>query len=208
MEILITALVAGNFVGALCASIIAYYQTERELYGACDSGETNINTLLDKNSVRADEESSAVDIAKYIIKYLHGRGYHVNIITLGSLLYFVQAQYAIEGRGKRCFKEKIIAGCLSAEVQEVRSYFCGWGIMDIYPIWSDSLPTSAIGEKISVPVNQDKRIELVDLVLEKCIEHDLKCLSEYIRNQRPWKEARKTSDCVITVESLRDYFLE
>lgn len=205
MEILITTLVVGNFVGVLCASIIAYYQTE---YGLDKYKKNSAETPSDRSSVCIDEELSAIDIAKYIIKYLHGRGYHVNIITLGSLLYFVQAQYAIEGRGKRCFKEKIIAGCLSAEVQEVRSYFCGWGIMDIYPIWSDSLPTSAIGEKISVPVNQDKRIELVDLVLEACIEHDLKCLSEYIRNQRPWKEARKTSDCVITVESLRDYFLE
>lgn len=208
MEILITTLVAGNFVGALCASIIAYYQTERELYETDDYEKISIEASSVKSSIYIDEEPSAVDIAKYIIEYLHRRGYHVNIITLGSLLYFVQARYAIEGRGKRCFKERIIAGCLSAEVQEVRSYFCGWGIMAIYPLWADTIPTSAIGEKIIIPVQPDERFQLVDLVLEECIEHDLTYLSEYIRNQRPWKEARKTSDCVITVESLRDYFLE
>lgn len=196
MEILITSLITGNFIGVLCTSIIAYYQTKHELYETCNSDKTNINTLLDKNLIRVDEESSAVDIAKYIIRYLHNRGYHVNIITLGSLLYFVQAQYAV--KGQKCFKEKIIAGCLSAEVQEVRSHFCGWGIMDIYPIW----------EKMNIPVKQDKRIELIDLILEEIVKYGLDDLSELIRNQKPWKEARKTAECVIAVESLRDYFLE
>lgn len=196
MEILITSLITGNFIGVLCASIIAYYQTKHELYETCNFNKININTSLDKNLVRVDEESSAVDIAKYIIRYLHSRGYYVNIITLGSLLYFVQAQYAV--KGQKCFKEKIIAGCLSAEVQEVRSHFCGWGIMDIYPIW----------EKMNGPVKQNKRIELIDLILEEIIKYGLDDLSELIRHQKPWQEARKTAEQVITVESLRDYFLE
>ena len=82
--------------------------------------------------------------------------------------------------------------------------------MDIYPLWADTIPASAIGEKIIKPVQPDERFELVDLVLEEFIEYGLmhQCLSECIRSQRPWKEARKTSDCVITVESLREYFLE
>lgn len=196
MEILITALVAGNFVGVLCSLIIANYRDKCVLYWPSESDKITTETLLDKNSVSIDKELSAVDIAKYIIRYLHNRGYHVNIITLGSLLYFVQAQYAV--KGQKCFKEKIIAGCLSAEVQEVRSHFCGWGIMDIYPIW----------EKMNIPVKQDKRIELIDLILEEIVKYGLDDLSELIRNQKPWKEARKTAECVIAVESLRDYFLE
>jgi len=194
MEILITALVAGNFVGALCVSIIAYYQTERELYGLGEYEKNSIETSLDKSSVSIDEEMSAVDVAKYIIRYLHSKELYVNVITLGSLLYFVQAQYAIGGRS--CFKEKIIAGCLSAEVQEVRDYFCGFGTMGLMPI----------GGKMRAPITPDERMVLVDLILEKVIEHGLDDLSELIRHQKPWQEARKTAECVITVESLRDYF--
>ena len=194
MEILITALVAGNFVGVLCSLIIANYRNERVLYWPGESDKITTETSSDKSSVSIDEELSAVDVAKYIIRYLHSKELYVNIITLGSLLYFVQAQYAVGGRS--CFKEKIIAGCLSAEVQEVRGYFCGFGIMEIMPI----------GGKMGAPITPDERMVLVDLILEKVIEHGLDDLSELIRHQKPWQEARKTAERVITVESLRDYF--
>ena len=192
--ILLTILITGNIVGVICASIITYHQTKRELYRLSEYEKNSIETSLDKGSVSIDEGLSAVDVAKYIIRYLHSKELYVNIITLGSLLYFVQAQYAVGGRS--CFKEKIIAGCLSAEVQEVRDYFCGFGFMEIMPI----------GEKVRAPIMPDERMVLVDLILEKIIEHGLDDLSELIRCQKPWREARKTTGHVITVESLRDYF--
>lgn len=194
--ILLTILITGNIVGVICASIITYYQTKRELYRLSEYEKNSIETSSDKGSVSIDEGLSAVDVAKYIIRYLHSKELYVNIITLGSLLYFVQAQYAVGGRS--CFKEKIIAGRLSAEVQEVRDYFCGFGFMEIMPI----------GEKVRTPITSDERMVLVDLILEKVIEHGLDDLPELIRHQKPWQKARKTTEHVITVESLRDYFFK
>ena len=194
--ILLTILITGNIVGVICASITTYYQTKHELYRLNEYEKNSIETSSDKGSVSIDEGLSAVDVAKYIIRYLHSKELYVNIITLGSLLYFVQAQYAVGGRS--CFKEKIIAGCLSAEVQEVRDYFCGFGFMEIMPI----------GEKARTPITLDERMVLVDWAIDKCIECDLNNLSELIRCQKPWREARKTAEHVITVESLRDYFFK
>ena len=128
--------------------------------------------------------------AKILAKYIANK-YYISNYKLQIVLYFIQANYLMK-TGKPYFEQPIEADSSGVFVREV---------YDMYDIYGSGL----------IPHNEEPLPEIKDTsiiasVVMQCQNRSLLHLRNIIFEQKPWKKANKSSEKIITNQSMIDYF--
>lgn len=138
----------------------------------------------------------ALTIAEHIIYRCNKMGRPISNLKLQKIMYFVQAEFLVT-TGHVCFVEKIEAWDFGPVVPEVYHRYKVYGSASI-PYFEGSG-----GRKIS-----EKDIRIMDGIIDECAKYSASKLVEITHNQTPWKKAYRSTNRIITPESIKHYFEE
>ena len=138
-----------------------------------------------------------LDVAQYIVDYSNEKGYFVNSYKLQNILYFVQASFLCE-KDAPCFNEGMEAVDWGVYIKQVLYRYRRYGLSSVF-VMEDMRRASCIGK-------EDKKI--IEEIVDECHGYSNNALIEIIRNQRPWKDARRSVSGKISIEGMREYFNE
>ena len=126
-------------------------------------------------------------VADYIVNK-----YYINNYKLQNVLYFIQAKYLLE-LNKPCFEQTMevaSSGVIVTDVyNEYKEYEGG-----LIPHDGEEIPD--IGDS-----------SLIDEVVKQCNRKSLAQLRDIITRQDPWKQANEKYQSEITLESMKEYFV-
>ena len=126
-------------------------------------------------------------VADYIVNK-----YYINNNKLQNVLYFIQAKYLLE-LNKPCFEQTMevaSSGVIVTDVyNEYKEYEGG-----LIPHDGEEIPD--IGD--SSPIDE---------VVKQCNRKSLAQLRDIITRQDPWKQANEKYQSEITLESMKEYFV-
>ncbi len=139
---------------------------------------------------------SALEVARYIIHHEAQQGRTVSNLRLQKLLYFVQAQFAVNATdGKPCFKDRMEAWEFGPVVPVVYREYKYYGSA-VIPY--DSCAQASISTRDAM---------LIDAMLDYCAKYSTTALVRITHEQAPWKDAyRNGFNNEITPEAIRSYF--
>lgn len=146
---------------------------------------------------RISPKYNALQIAEYIVVRANRENMSVSALSLGKLLYFIQAQFLVS-QGKPCFDDIIEARDFGPAVPAVYSRY------EIYGSWQIPSPQYA---KYKKPDKEDR--ELIDGVMNLCCLYSDHELMEIVKNQMPWIrafESQRNRPGIIMEEDLKEFF--
>ena len=159
---------------------------------------------------------SAIDIARYIIKYSNEKEYRVSNLKLQKLLYFVQAYFLIS-LDKPAFSERIEAWSFGPVVPVVYREFKKYGSADIPPVgrWvfkSEHNFWDIYHDDYSyIPIKKAHK-KIINKVVDEFSEYSAVGLMKLTHDQTPWKEAFNPQSYhhnnEITNKDIKKYFEE
>lgn len=138
----------------------------------------------------------ALTVAEHVIERCNKKGRSISNLKLQKILYFVQAEFLVS-RKKVCFPEEIEAWDFGPVVPVVYHRYKVYGSANIPYI--QTRPVSWILE-------EDKGI--MDGIIDASARYSASKLVEITHGQKPWQEAYRSYNKIITPESIRDYFEE
>lgn len=159
--------------------------------------------VITKKSIREyyakfSAKYSALQIAEYIVMRADRKGMSVSTLSLGKLLYFIQAQFLVS-QGKPCFDDVIEARDFGPAVPAVYSRY------EIYGNWRIPAPSRA---RYKMPDEEDRK--LIDGIMDAGCRYSNRDLTEFTRNQMPWRRAYQRSrdqmPGIIMEEDLEEFF--
>lgn len=138
--------------------------------------------------------TSALEVAKYIVKESIQRNSPVSNLKLQKLLYFVQGSSLVINK-ERAFEEDIIAWKYGPVVECVYYAYAMYGANDIIP-------------PFDVKINLETNLQsIIDFVLENLLPISaIDLVNETHLPGSPWAEVQQNK--IIPVESIENYFLE
>ena len=158
--------------------------------------------------------ANVLDVARYIINYSNEKCYGVSNLRLQKLLYFVQAYYlAFTEKHEPCFDAAIEAWDFGPVVPEVYREFKRYGSGNIPSVESYlAFPENEMWAVKRVKFNpdvicQDDR-ERINNIVDGFSGFSTTALVEITHNQTPWKKARSAKGKIITVDSMKEYFVK
>lgn len=133
------------------------------------------------------ETMDARKVAEYIVKK-----YYISNPKLQNVLYFIQAKYLLENN-EPCFEQPLEARSTGIVVEDVYNEykFYEGGLI---PHETDDVPD--IGDS-----------SLIDEVVKQCSKKSLAQLTAIITKQAPWRQAYENFQPEISLDSMREYFL-
>ena len=146
---------------------------------------------------RISPKYNALQVAEYIVMRADRENMSVSALSLGKLLYFIQAQFLVS-QGKPCFDDIIEARDFGPAVPAVYSRY------EIYGSWQIPSPQYA---KYKKPDKEDR--ELIDGVMNLCCLYSDHELMEIVKNQMPWIrafESQRNRPGIIMEEDLKEFF--
>lgn len=157
---------------------------------------------------------SALDVARYIIRYSNEQNYSTSNLRLQKLLYFVQAYYlAFTPSHEPCFREEIEAWDFGPVVPSVYCKFRSFGGSNIPP----DTNCYSLNDKDNfwsvreVPYDSDciskRDKKLINDIVDKFRAYSTSELVKLTHNQAPWRKSYIPGHhAIITKETIRDYF--
>lgn len=157
-----------------------------------------------------------LEVCRHIVNYSNEKDYGISNLKLQKLLYFVQAYFLLESKGKRsCFNERIEAWDFGPVVpvayHEFKQY--GGGNIPFIKSYLDFEDTDDIWSikrlkfKDEIINSSDKM--LIDAVVDEFSTFSATSLVNLTHKQTPWVAAyRPHENNEITLESLMEYFNE
>lgn len=152
-----------------------------------------------------------LDICRYVIEYSNDKDYGISNLKLQKILYFIQA-YCLIVRGKRCFREKIIAMDFGPVVLEAYREYIQYSSGDIPTIKTyidfdeENIWNSEICD-YDEDIISEKDCKLINEVIDKFKEYSATELVALTCSQKPWLSAYGCGKGTeITIESLKEYF--
>lgn len=139
----------------------------------------------------------ALLIARYVIMRCNNLNVTISNLKLQKILYFIQAEFLVVKQDV-CFPNKIEAWEFGPVVPDVYHKYKIFGSASIHYVGSNSF----------AGISSDDRA-LIDGIIDECAGYSASTLVEITHNQTPWKDAfRPRCNCVITPQSIHDYFSE
>lgn len=145
---------------------------------------------------RADFMYRALTVAEHIIRRCNKLGRPISNLKLQKILYFVQAEFLVT-TGYVCFQEEIEAWDFGPVVPVVYHRYKVYG--------SASIPYFLRGTAHGI---LESDVKIMDGIIDECAKYSAAKLVEITHNQTPWKKAYRSSNKVITPESMKQYFEE
>lgn len=158
---------------------------------------------------------SVLDIARYIINYCNDKKMSITHLKLQKILYFVQANFLINGHDEGCFKEDIEAWDFGPVVREVYNEFKCYGNSNIPEIEKYIDFSNGIWNAEMISVNseiiKESDKELIDDIVNQCKNFTASELVEITHSQTPWVDTFNEGEGrneVISRESIKEFFEE
>lgn len=126
-------------------------------------------------------------VADYIVNK-----YYINNYKLQNVLYFIQAKYLLE-LNKPCFEQNM----------EVTS--SGVMVTDVYNEYKEHENGLIPHDGEEIPDIGDS--SLIDEVVKQCNKKSLAQLRDIIIKQDPWKQANSNYQTEITLDAMKEYFV-
>lgn len=147
-------------------------------------------------SIKGD--NNVLDVAKYIIHYCHTNNIYITNLKLQKLLYFCEAIYLLEFRGKRaCFNESIVAWQYGPVVKEAYFEYSLYGSSEIKDVSSSETRLESKLHNVSI----------IKDVLDSLAKLDAFELVDITHSQNPWINAYGTyNGAPISKKSIYDFF--
>ena len=136
-------------------------------------------------------------IASYIIYRCARTGRPLCNIKLQIILYYAQAEFLVS-TGRACFHDDITAGAMCPVVPEVYRRYCIYG--------GANIPSAGIAARDMRIGDED--MEVLNRIIDRTAVYSVLTLMEITRRQAPWKNARASSNRVISPYELEKYFSE
>ena len=154
---------------------------------------------------------SAIDVARYIIKYSNESKYIISNLKLQKLLYFVQAYFLIK-KDKPAFSDKIEAWEFGPVIPTVYREFQLYGSGNI-PIVSrlvlpdpDNVWNFYREDYSNIKISEEDKKLICDIV-DELSEYSAVGLMKLTHDQNPWINAYSPQELnEITTESIKEYF--
>ena len=147
-----------------------------------------------------------IDVCNYVIGYCNSHNYPISNLRLQKLLYFIRGTFLENDRGP-CFSGVLEAWALGPVSPEAYRYFKVFASQDIPAIYSDpsvSWTAKRVERANAIIAENDK--SLINQVIEKLHSIVTSVLVDITHKQRPWLDAYKTADSIISDESIKELF--
>lgn len=149
---------------------------------------------------------SALDVARYVIKYSNEQGYLVSNLKVQKLLYFIQALFLI--RGGQCFTESIEAWDFGPVVPVVYRAYKQFGSNSI-PTMDYEIVDYDYVDRDAYACIEDQDKLVINKVIDKFSNYTATDLVALTHQQTPWIEAYSNGySSKIGIEAIRSYFSE
>lgn len=136
-------------------------------------------------------------VARYIIMRCNKKGDAISNLKLQKILYFVQAEFLV-AKGHPCFKEEFEAWYFGPVIPKIYHFYKVYG--------SATIPY--VSAETNFPFSLEDR-ELIDGIIDQCVQYSALELVKMTHNQAPWKNAyRPHRSKKITNASIKKYFAE
>lgn len=140
----------------------------------------------------------ALNVARYIVQRCNNQNRAISNLKLQKILYFVQAEFLVT-KNQPCFVESIEAWEFGPVVPEVYHQYKIYGGANI-PFRRQFSGVVSISE-------EDR--ELIDGIVDECMQYSASALVEITHNQKPWSNVYISGmNREISIESIRKYFSE
>lgn len=134
----------------------------------------------------------AIQIANYVIKYCHEKGFTISNLKLQKLLYFIQSSFLTNDLGI-CFEDDIEAWDFGPVVPSVYHQYKGFG--------SGNIPITPSH------VTRPPYASLIHQTVDDLADYSATDLVHITQNQDPWFDAYSPHQHrVITKQAIKDYF--
>jgi uncharacterized phage-associated protein len=140
---------------------------------------------------------SAMNVANYFLQKANNEGDLLTNLKIQKLLYYAQAWYLVNFKSS-LFGENIIAWNLGPVVQEIYDEFKKFGASPI--IYKETNT-----EANFFTVEQKEFLDEFYDIFIKFSAHELVNMSH---NELPWKDAIKSSNKIISTDSIKKYYTE
>lgn len=138
---------------------------------------------------------NALEIAEYTIERCNQKHKSISNLKLQKILYFIQAQFIIDF-GTPCFDNIMQAWNYGPVVSDVYLKYKGYGNTNI----------PSYGNK-RFNFEQDEQ-QILNTIIDRASEYTASQLVEITCNQRPWVNAYKKANKIITPKSIRKFFID
>lgn len=157
--------------------------------------------------------TSALDVARYIVNISYQYQYAISNLKLQKLLYFCQAVFLVDSKGKTpCFPEEIEAWDFGPVVPSVYRAFKKYGGNNIPKVSEYKDTSNGIWnlqtKKFSENIITEKDRKKINEVIIHFGKFTASKLVDIIHHQKPWMNAYYKNEDIISKKAIYEYFKE